>query len=196
MTKAIALSRTSIPLGSVRVGSVKRDSFQIMSTSTAAITVNTSLNSGTVFSLYPTGSNRSINAGTSELDSAEFRPLSRGFVSDSIIVTSNVDATADQRKAIYVSGTGIAGVYNTSITALAFGNLRISRTTQMSFVYSNTGDDTLFMQNASISGSGFSIIRQANHLNLPPGANDTVIVQFAPTSKTSYSGTLTPNASG
>jgi hypothetical protein len=196
VTKAIALSRTSIPLGSIRVGNVKRDSFQILSTSTSAITVNTALNSGAVFSRYPTGSNRSINAGTSELDSAEFRPTSRGFVTDSIIITSNVDATTDQRKAIYVSGTGIAGVYNTSMTALAFGNLRINHTAQMSFVYSNTGDDTLFMQNASISGSGFSIVRQPNHLNLPPGANDTVIIQFAPSAKTSYSGSLTPNATG
>jgi len=195
VTKAISLSRNTIALGSVRLGQTKKDTMQLRSTSTSAITVNTSLNSGTVFSRYPTTSNRSIASGTQEIDTIYFAPTSRGSFTDSLIITSDVDLTVDKRKAVYLTGSGIQAVYSGG-SAVAFGNLRTNQTKLKSFVYSNTGDDTLFMQTPAISGGGFTIATQPTRLNLPPGGSDSVVVQFSPTAKQPYGGTLTLSATG
>ncbi len=195
VTKAITLSRNSISMGNLRVGRTKKDTMQLRSTSTASITVNTSLKTGTAFSRYPTTSSRSIANGTQEIDTIYFAPTGRGSYTDSLIITSDVDAPADQRKAVYLNGTGIQAIYSGGNT-LAFANLRTNQTKLKGFVYSNTGDDTLFMQSPSISGSGFAIATQPTRLALPPGVTDSVVVRFSPVAKTTYNGTLTLSAPG
>jgi hypothetical protein len=195
-TKAIVISRNSIALGNIRVGGTKKDTLHIRSTSSAAITVaSTSMKTGTVFSRYPTTSSRSIASGASEEDSIFFTPTGRGSFSDSLIINSDVDLASDQRKAVYVSGAGIQGVYSGGST-LAFNNVRVNANKLMGFVYSNTGDDTIFFSTPTISGSGFTILTQPTKLALPPGVTDSIVVKFLPTSKTTFSGTLTPSATG
>jgi hypothetical protein len=195
VTKAITISRNSIAIGSVRVGQVRKDTLQIRSTSTAAISVSTAMKTGSVFSRFPTSSNRSIASGATEIDTLFFAPTSRGAFNDSLIVTSDVDAPSNQRKAVYVTGTGVAAIYSGG-TSLVFNSLRVNQSRSLGFVYSNTGDDTLFTGDPTISGTGFTITGQPTHSILLPGVTDSIIVRFSPTAQTSYSGTLTLTATG
>ncbi|MFI5201993.1 MAG: choice-of-anchor D domain-containing protein, partial [Candidatus Kapaibacterium sp.] len=158
-TKRMALSRSPISLGQVRVGSHKGDTLKVSSFDTDPITVSSSMKTGTLFSRYPTSANRTINAGTSEIDSVIFAPTSRGTFSDSLIFTSNSDELSEQRMSVYVSGQGVQAIFNsTNGNAVAFGNLRVGRTALRTFAFSNSGDDTLFLQTPTISDSGFSIV--------------------------------------
>ncbi len=195
ITKAIAIGRNSIALGNIRVGNTKKDTLKISSTSTAAITVNTSLKSGAAFTRFPTSADRSIASGSSEIDTVYLSPSTRGNFTDSLIITSNVDVATDQRKAVYLTGTGIQAIFSGG-SSLAFNNLRNNLTKTLGFVYSNTGDDTLFMQSPSISGSGFTILTQPTKLTMPPGSNDSVVVKFSPIASQAYNGSLTLSATG
>ena len=197
-TKRIALSRSSISLGQIRVGRRVADSLMARSTGSGAITISSSgMKSGAQFSSYPTSSNRTLNPGSSEVDSAIFSPTARGSFNDSLIFTTNSDTTPQQHIGVYITGQGIQGVFNaTNGTNLAFGNLRAGRTAQMTFSYSNSGDDTLFLLADSISGTAFSIVSGGSAINIPPNQSGSVVVQFAPAAKQAYSGTLFMRASG
>jgi hypothetical protein len=190
--KRFALGRTSIALGSVRVGRRKADSVHVTSTGADPITINSNaIKGGAPFSSYSPGSTpRTLTTPATEVDSVIFQPTARGTFSDSLIFTTNSDITSDQRKGLAVSGQGIQAVFSNAASSLAFGNLRINRTKTMAFPFSNSGDDTMFYSVPTISGSGFTISQAPHQSFLISGGFDTVIVQFAPTLKQSYSGSL------
>src|SRR5439155_26254663 len=123
----------------------------------------------------------------------------RGTFNDSLIFVTNSDTLPQQRMGLAVSGQGTAPIFTAgNSTTLAFGNVHVGRTAQLTFSYSNTGDDTLFMAAtpATISGSGFTIASGPAHTAfLLPSQSDAVTVQFAPLAKQSYSGTLTVSSS-
>lgn len=196
--KRLTLGRTSINLGTLRVGRRKADSVLVSSSGIFALTINSNtMKTGTQFGNVAPGANgRTLNPGLTEVDSVIFAPTSRGTFSDSLIFTTNSDTIPDQRKGLVVNGQAIQAIFTNPLSTLAFGNLKLSKfTAKMAFPFSNTGDDTLFLQSPSISGNGFTISQAPHSLTLPPSASDTVIVQFAPTARQPYSGTLTFSAS-
>ena len=196
-TKRIAFGRSSISLGQVRVGHRVADSLLVSSVGTGNITISSSgMKSGTPFSSYPTTSNRTINSGSTEMDSVSFSPAARGSFSDSLIFNTNSDTAPEQRTGIAVSGEGIEAIFSASNgNSLAFGNLRAGNTAHLSFQYSNTGDDTLFLSAPSVSGSAFSADSGNSSVTLPPNQSASVRIAFSPTAKQSYSGSLTFSAS-
>ncbi len=193
----MSLSRTTIALGKIRVGNRASDSLTVISNGEAAITISSSgMKNGAPFSSYPTTTDRSLNPGSTEIDSVIFAPTARGTFSDSLIFITNSDTLPEQRMGAYVSGQGIQAIFDApNGTNLSFGNLRADRTAQQTFSFSNSGDDTLFLQTPSISGSGFSIVTGLSTLAFPPNQSGSVVVQFAPTSAQSYSGSLSFTAS-
>ena len=190
--KRIALGRSSIAFGQIRVGHRVADSLLVTSYGDAAITVTSSgMKSGAQFSSYPTSTNRTLNPGTTEMDSAIFAPSARGTFNDSLIFTTNSDTVPQQHIGVYVSGQGIQGIFSsTNGTSLSFGKVRAGRTMQQTFAFSNSGDDTLFLNAPSISGSGFSIVSGGASATLAPNQSGNVVVQFAPAAKQTYSGNL------
>jgi len=195
-TKRMALGRSSISLGQVRVGHRVADSVKVTSYGDQAITINSNgMKSGAPFSSFPTSSSRSINTGSFEIDSVIFAPTARGTFNDSLVFSTNSDTVPQQHMGASVSGQGIQAVFSaTNGTTLSFGNLRVGRTTQQNFAFSNTGDDTLFLNAPSISGTGFSIISGGSSATLLPNQTGSVTVQFAAASKQPYSGTLSFSA--
>ncbi len=195
-SKRMALGRSSITLGTVRVGRRVADSTLVTSNGAAAITISSSaMKSGAPFSSYPTGTNRSLNPGTTEMDSVIFTPTARGTFTDSLIYTTNSDTVPQQHMGIRVSGQGVQAVFGTPYgTTLAFGSLRANRTAQQTFTLTNTGDDTLFLQTPSVTGAGFSMVSGPSSLNILPNASGNVVVQFSPTARQSYSGSITFSA--
>jgi len=199
-TRRIAFSSNTVAMGNLRINRRKATAFTTTGGGDQPISISsTSAKGGAPFSSYPnTSSTRILNPSQSETDSVIFSPTTRGQFTDSIIFLTNSDTVPQQRTGIYVTGTGIAPVYSaTNGNALAFPNLRPSRTATLNFQYSNTGDDTLFFNStpASITGSGFTVTAQPTKLALPPGQSDFVTVQFAPQAKQAYTGTLTLSAS-
>jgi hypothetical protein len=195
-TKLIALSKTTMNLGSVRVGSNKSDTMRIFSFGDENLTISsTAMKFGTHFSTSPTGSNRTINTGSNEVNTITFAPTAKGSFVDTLIINNNSTVAGDTRKTVIVTGTGIQGAFSGG-NSLAFGDVKVNTTKRLGYVFSNNGDDTLFINNASISGNGYAIVTQPTDLSLAPNQKDSVVIELTTTAKQTYSGSLTITAQG
>lgn len=195
-TKLIALSKTSMNLGSVRVGQNRSDTMRIFSYGDENLTITSSaMKNTTPFSASPTGTNRTINTGSNEVNTITFAPTTKGSFVDTFVINNNSTVASDVRKTVVITGTGIQGVFSGG-TSLAFGDVEVNSSKRMGYVFTNTGDDTLFVNNATISGSGYTIVSQPTDLSLAPNQKDSVVVELAATAKQTYSGSLTITAQG
>jgi hypothetical protein len=191
LTRRILYSRDSIWLGQVRVGSSYTDTLTVSSVGTDGININaSSMLNGSEFSNYPNYGDRWINSGYNEIDNATFNPNSTGMFSDSLIYLTNSDTAPEQRLAVYVAGQGVEAVFSAASGSVGFGNVRVGQSTEQTFYYSNTGDDTLFMTEPTFSSSDFSVVSGPTNPVLPPNQSDSIVIQFAPTIWQSYDETM------
>lgn len=94
-------------------------------------------------------------------------------------------------------GNGTQATLATTQTSLSFGNVNTGSATTLTVTLSNTGGGSMSISQLSVSGAGFSVSGFTTPATLAAGAAATLSVSFAPSSATSYSGTLsiTSNAS-
>jgi hypothetical protein len=62
------------------------------------------------------------------------------------------------------------------------------------YFFSNSGNDTLFLNPPSIAGTDFSIVQGPGSLILLPGQNDSLLIRFLPKEVTTYNSTLSFSA--
>lgn len=194
-TKAFTVSTSTISFGSKRVGSSTNQTMSINSVGPdAALTISSSpLSLGIHYSNSPTGANRSISVGSSETETITFSPSVRGTLYDTLTINNDATTTTDQHKKIFISGTGINAVF-TGPSTLSFDKVRVGNTKQLTYSFTNTGDDTLFLSAPSLSGTGFSFVGSPTSQNILPGAGGSFTVKFSPNVKQVYTGTLTITA--
>ena len=183
-TRIIGLSG-NIAFGDVQVGQ----------TATRTLTISNSGNSTLAVSsiAYPSGFSGAysgnISAGGSTNVTVTFAPTSATGYSGTITVNS--DKTSGTNT-INASGNGIPAP--TRIIGLsgnlAFGDVQVGQTSTRTLTISNSGNSTLAVSSISYP-SGFS---GAYSGNISAGGSTNVTVTFAPTSATSYSGTITVNS--
>ncbi|MDP4220587.1 MAG: choice-of-anchor D domain-containing protein [Bacteroidota bacterium] len=193
-TIAYTVSTSSLSFGSKRVGTTTNQTMTVNSVGPdAALTISSSpLSVGAMFSTSPTGSNRNVNVGSSETETITFSPTARGAFYDTLTLNTNATSSADQHRKIYISGTGINGVFS-GASSIQFDNVRVGGSKQLTYNITNTGEDTLFLSAPNISGAGFSIIGGTAQ-NILPGGSGSVVVKFSPTIKQIYTGTLSMTA--
>jgi hypothetical protein len=88
-------------------------------------------------------------------------------------------------------GTPGVGVLTPSPASVPFGSVAVGSTSVQSVSVTNTGTGTVDITGAGISGGVFTVVGGAPSNSLAAGQSATVQVQFAPTSMTPASGTLT-----
>ena len=192
--KAFTLSTTTVDFGSLRVNSTMNKTVTLTSTGPdAALTISSSpLSVGTMYSTSPTGTNRTVNVNSTETETITFKPTSRGALYDTLTINNNATTTTDQVKKIFISGTGINGVFS-GAASIAFDKVRVGNSSQLTYTITNSGDDTLFLSAPSISGSGFTLV-SGSAQNIIVGGTASVVIKFAPSVKQAYTGSLTMTA--
>jgi hypothetical protein len=184
-TRVIALAG-NMALGDVQVGT----------TATATMTISNSGNANlTVTGItYPSGfsgnwASGTIAAGGSQNVTVTFAPTSATSYSGTLTV--NGDQTSGTSTAT-VSGTGTTAQTSTRVIALtgnlAFGNVQAGTTATATVTISNSGNANLTVTGITYP-SGFSGNWASG--TIAAGGSQNVTVTFAPTSATSYSGTVT-----
>lgn len=196
-SRLIALSKTSMNLGNIRVGQNKQDTMRIFSQGDEALTITSSApKNSSPFTSSPSGTNRSISTGSAEVNTITFAPTAKGTFVDTFVINNNSTVAANTRKTVILTGTGIQGAFS-GATSMPFGDVKVNLTKKIGYVYMNNGDDTLFLsQQPSISGNGYTITKPANKLALAPNERDSVVIQLAPTAKQTYNGSLSFSAQG
>jgi hypothetical protein len=83
------------------------------------------------------------------------------------------------------------GVLSPSLASVNFGNVAVGSTSSQSLTVTNTGTATVDISQATITGTGFTIVGGNPSSTIPVGQSSTVQVQFAPQSASTVNGSLT-----
>ena len=184
VSKVISLSG-DLTFGNTMVGSSATRTLTISNTG------NSTLNVSSIS--YPSGFSGNwsgtIAAGASRNVTMTFAPTTATSYSGTVTVNSDKTSGTNTRSC---SGTGTA--VPTRIISLsgdlAFGDVTVGSSTTRTLTISNTGSSTLSVSGISYP-SGFSGTWSGS---VAAGGSQNVTVTFAPTTATSYSGTVTVNS--
>jgi hypothetical protein len=130
-----------------------------------------------------------LAAGQSVSFSVQFQPSSKGDLSSTI---SLWDANSNILAAVKVKGkSAAAGQLSPSPASLAFGNIKVGSSQTSSVTLSNSGDMDISLNQATLSGAGFSTSNLALPLTLHAGGTASLNVTFAPTATGNFTGKVT-----
>ena len=180
---------TTLAFGSVQVGSSTNLSEMLTNTGGTSLTISAATASGTGFSLGGLALPVTLTAGQSTSFTVLFSPTGSGAASGSVSITSN---GSNPNLSISLSGTGVTqGAMAANPTSLAFGNVQVGNSANLSETLTNTGGSTVAISQANLSGAGFSITGLNNFpINLTPNQSVTFTLTYTPTSAGAASGSL------
>lgn len=184
----------SVNFGNVVVGSSSPQTITLTNSGNVTITINTVSTTGSVFSTSGISAGQQIAAGGTANFSVTFAPAATGTISGGITITSTA---TNGSLSIPLSGTGTQGALSANPSSVNFGNLLVGANASIGVTLSNPGTAAVSITGSSITGTGFSMSTlSAQALN--PGQTASFNVTFAPTTATSFSGTvsITSNAPG
>src|SRR5208282_4298364 len=180
---------SSVSFGNVEVGGSQTQSVALSNTGPSSLTISAAAAGGTGFSLSGLALPFTLAAGQSTSFNALFSPTAGGAASGSATITSN---GSDSSLSIALSGTGVTqGMLTANPTSLAFGNVQVSNSVNLSETLTNVGGSSVSISQANLSGAGFSISGLSGFpITLTPGGSITFTATFTPASAGAASGSL------
>jgi len=185
-TVTLTANPTSLSFGSVNSGSSSTKSVTLTNNGNAnltisQITVNAKDTTQSGVSLPVT-----LTPGQTQAMNVKFSPTAAETVSGNITVTNSQGSSA----VISISGTGLqAGISLTPSTA-NLGSVVVGSTNSQTIQLSNTGNATLTITQASVTGTGFSTSGLSLPLSINAGQSSTFNAQFRPSGTGTASGTI------
>lgn len=129
-----------------------------------------------------------LNPTQSVTFTVTFAPAAAGAVNGTLAIVSNA---SNSPLNIGLSGTGVLpGQLSANPANLAFGNVQVGSSSNLSETLSNTGGVAITISQANVSGTGYSISGLTLPTTLNPTQSVTFTATFAPTAAGSASGTL------
>jgi hypothetical protein len=127
-----------------------------------------------------------LTPGQSHTMSVKFSPTAAETVSGNVTVTSAQGASA----VIPVSGTGLQAGINLTPSSASFGNVTVGAANSQTIQISNTGNATLTITQASVTGAGFSTTGLSLPFSINPGQTSTFNAEFQPSAAGAVSGSI------
>ena len=184
----LAANPASLAFGNVPEGSSSSLSQTLTNSGGTSLTISAATASGTGFSLTGLTLPVTLSAGQSTSFTVIFAPTISGAASGNLSITSN---GGNPSLSIPLSGTGVApGTLAANPTSLAFGNVQIGNSTNLSETLSNTGGTSVTISQANVTGAVFSTSGLNVPITLTAGQSVTFTATFAPTGAGAVSGTL------
>jgi hypothetical protein len=145
--------------------------------------------SGRGFSVSKPATPLKLSAGQSISLQVHFAPEATGEVTGSVAITSNA---WDRSLIIALSGRGVGVLGRLSATppSAGFGNVAMGEHNSQTVRLNNTGNDSVTISRANVSGSGFEIAGLIVPTVIPSGKSATFNAVFAPTSSGSRTGSV------
>jgi len=179
---------SSLPFGSIQVGSNSSQSETVTNTGGSAVTISQATASGTGFSVSGVNLPVTLGASQSVTFNAIFAPSSAGAATGTLSIVSDDSSSP---LSIPLSGTGVApGALAANPTTLAFTSTQVGNSSSLSETLTNTGGSTITLSQASLTGAAFSISGLSLPLNLTANQSVTFTATFTPTSAGAASASL------
>jgi hypothetical protein len=186
---------TSLGFGSVQVGSSQTLTETLTNSGGTSVTISAASATGSGFTASGLSLPITLGAGQSVSLSVTFSPTSGGSVSGNLAITSNA---SNPGLNVALSGTGTTpGQLSPSPSSVAFGSVNVGSSQTNSVTLSNTGGTDITVNQATLSGAGFSTSNLSTPLTLHAGNSASLSVTFAPTGGGNFTGkvTFTTNSS-
>ena len=186
---------STLTFGNVDTGSSATQHIILTNTGTAAVQITSIGASGTGFSVNGVTAPVSLNPSATATLNVVFAPTVAGNATGSVTVVSNA---AGSPLVITLSGTGLQAILSSTPSSAAFGNVTVGSTNSQTIRLNNTGNATLTITQATVSGSGFGSTGLNLPLSINPGQSSTFNAQFQPAGAGSVTGSITivSNAAG
>ena len=186
---SVLVASASLNFGTVAVGSSKTLQDTLSNTTSSAVTISAITGSSSDLQVLGMTAPLTLGAGASVPFSVKFQPSAAENLSRTLSLmgpNSNVLAS------LTASGnTGTPGQLSLNPSSVAFGSVKVGSSQTNSVTLSNAGGSDLTVNQAALSGAGFSTSNLALPLTLPAGGTASLSVTFAPTATGSFTGKVT-----
>jgi hypothetical protein len=182
----LSANPSSINFGSLLIGNTASVNVTLTNSGTANLSISAASASGTGFSMS-TLSPQTLTPGGTATFTATFGPTTAGNATGNVSITSNAPGSP---LVIGLRGIGTANQAQLSInpTSIAFNSVNVGSNASHTVTLTNTGNVTLNIATATISGAGYTMTLVPTSINA--GANIMFSVTFTPTSGGSSPGTI------
>jgi hypothetical protein len=179
----------SASFGNVAMGSNSSKTLTLSNYGLGSATISEVSASGRGFSVSKPATPLKLLPGQSISLQAHFAPQATAEVTGSITITSNA---WDRSLTIALSGRGVLGLGRLSATppSASFGSVAMGEHNSQTIRLNNTGNDSVTISRANVSGNGFKIAGLIVPTVIPSGKSATFNAVFAPTSSGSMTGSV------
>src|SRR5580704_14375499 len=180
-------SVATIAFGSVGMGKTATQSLTLTNTGTAAVNVSSSTIAGAGYTVASGSPSGSLAVGQSVTVQIAFAPQATGSATGSFTVASDA---SNSPLSVALTGTGTQPGLASTPASVSFGNVVVGAIGSVSLNLSNTGSASVTISQASVSGTGFTIIGSPNGQTIQPGQSLSFTAQFLPTSVGNATGSI------
>jgi len=190
-TGQLAVSPSTLSLGSVAVGSSGTASGSL-SASGASVTVTADSVNNSAFTVSGLSLPVTIPAGQSVPFTVTFTPTAVGSASAALAFNSNAQ-TSSTTESLTGTGSATPGQLALSPSTLSFGNVNVGTTATQATTATASGA-SVTISSAAMSNSVFALSGASFPMTLNAGQSAQIYVVFSPTTSGTDSGTLTLNS--
>ena len=197
-TGQLTVNPTAIGFEDVLVGNSETQSGTLTNSNGTNPTILQVWVSGSEFQLSGLSLPLTLTPGQSATFNVTFTPTTSGNIVGAISVIATVSSSQDPNinynsaLSIPLSGTGRSppGVLQPTPSSISFGSVPVGSSTTQSETLTNSGNSSVSITQANLSGSAFSVSGLNLPLTLVPGQSFTFGVAFAPDSAGSVTGSI------
>lgn len=184
----VVLGSASLNFGTVAVGSSKSLQDTLTNNSTSSVTISGITGSSASLQVIGLTQPQVLAAGQSAAFTVQYKPSASGNLSQTL---SFLGANSEVLAAITATGTAASGgVLALNPAQLTFGSVTVGSNQKSNVTISNTGTADLTINQATLSGAGFTMSNLSLPMTLHAGNNTSTTVTFAPTSSGSFTGSV------
>jgi hypothetical protein len=186
----LTISPSIFSFGSVVDGQTKSQTFTLINTGTASLTISQLSVSGTGFTVSGLNTPATLAAGDSATFSAVFAPTTAGSFTGTVSVASNAPNSPAN---ISLTGTGVASSVTlaASPASVNFGGVAAGSSGGSSVTLTNSGNSNLTISQVKVNAKDVTQTGVSVPMTLTPGQSQTMNVKFSPAAAETVSGNIT-----
>jgi Abnormal spindle-like microcephaly-assoc'd, ASPM-SPD-2-Hydin len=189
----LAITPVSLSFGTVTLGSSKQMAAAITNSGGTSANITQATVTGSGFSLSGMTLPMQLSAGQSTTITLTFNPQAAGSATGNLSIASNA---TDAALTLAMTGTAVApGSLVANPTSLAFGNVSVGTTQELTATLTNTGGTSISISQAGVTGGAFGLSGLTLPATLDAGQSLTMSVSFSPTSTGAASGNVSITSS-
>jgi Abnormal spindle-like microcephaly-assoc'd, ASPM-SPD-2-Hydin len=183
----LASTPPSVSFGNVAVGTSGSASVSLSNSGSASVTISQANVTGTGFTMVGSPNGQTIQPGQSISFTIKFSPISAGNATGTISVASNAP---NSPMTIPLTGAGTQSGLASTPASVSFGKVVVGASGSASVNLSNTGSANVTINQASVTGTGFSMVGSPAGQTIQPGQSFSFTAQFSPTSVGNATGSI------